>query len=196
MKAEIPEIIEKEEIRNLPIIAFDGEVVVVEQVQYVQDAVEFLSQFDVIGFDTETKPSFKKGSSNQHQVAVLQLYANRRAYLFRLNKIGLPQALADLMANPKILKVGAAVHDDIKGLKALRHFKDGGFIDIQNMAAKLEIEVRSLRKLTAMFFRHRLSKTQQLSNWESESLSEAQAIYAATDAWISYELYRKMEVLL
>lgn len=196
MKAEIPKIIEKEEIRNLPIIAFEGEIVVVEQVQYVQDAIDFLMQYDVVGFDTETKPSFKKGSSNQHQVAVLQLYADGRAYLFRLNKIGLPQNLADFLANPKILKVGAAVHDDIKGLKALTPFEDGGFVDIQSIAAKLEIEVRSLRKLTAMFFQHRLSKTQQLSNWESDTLSDSQAVYAATDAWISYELYRKMEVFL
>ncbi|MDA3911459.1 MAG: 3'-5' exonuclease domain-containing protein 2 [Bacteroidales bacterium] len=196
MKAEIPKIIEKEEIRNLPIIAFDGEIVVLDQVQYVQEAVDFLTQFDVIGFDTETKPSFKKGSSNQHKVAVLQLYADSRAYLFRLNKIGLPQNLADLLANPKILKVGAAVRDDIKGLKALTPFEDEGFIDIQNIAAKLEIEVRSLRKLTAMFFCHRLSKTQQLSNWESDTLSDSQAVYAATDAWISYELYRKMLVFL
>ncbi|MEA1875128.1 MAG: 3'-5' exonuclease [Bacteroidota bacterium] len=196
MKDGIPEIIEKEAIRKLPIVAFDGEIVVVDQVQYVQDAVDFLSQFDVIGFDTETKPSFKKGSSNQHQVAVLQLYADGRVYLFRLNKVGLPHNLTNLLADPKILKVGAAVHDDIKGLKALTSFEDGGFVDIQNLAAKLEIEVRSLRKLTAMFFRHRLSKTQQLSNWESDSLSEAQTIYAATDAWISYELYRKMEAFL
>ncbi len=196
MRADIPQIIAKEEIRNLPIIAFDGEIVIVEQGQYVQDAVDFLTQFDVIGFDTETKPSFKKGSSNQHKVAVLQLYADGRAYLFRLNKYGLPDALADLMANPNILKVGAAVRDDIKGLKALNPFKDAGFVDIQNIAAKLEIEVRSLRKLTAMFYSHRLSKTQQLSNWEIDKLSQAQAVYAATDAWISYELYRKMQAFL
>ena len=196
MKAEIPQIIEKEEIRNLPIIAFKGEIVVIDQLQSVPEAVDFLSQFDVIGFDTETKPSFKKGSSNQHQVAVLQLYAGGRAFLFRLNKIGLPEHLVNLLADPEILKVGAAVRDDIKGLKALKSFKDGGFIDIQNLAAKLEIEVRSLRKLTAMFFRHRLSKTQQLSNWESDDLSEAQSVYAATDAWISFELYRKMEAFL
>lgn len=189
MRADIPQEIEKQDIKDLPKISFDGEIVVVEDVQYVTDAVEYLRQFSILGFDTETRPSFKKGVSNQHKVALLQLYADNRAYLFRLNKIGLPESLAELLADQHVLKTGAAVHDDIKALKELTYFDEGGFVDVQNLAAELEIEVRSLRRLTAMFFKGRLSKTQQLSNWEAEKLSEAQCVYAATDAWISYKLY-------
>ena len=192
MRADLPEEIEKQDIKDLPQIFFEGEIILVEDEKYIPDAVEFLRQYAVLGFDTETRPSFKKGVSNQHKVALLQLYADNRAYLFRLNKTGLPLCLAELLADRQIIKAGAAVHDDIKGLKELCPFVEDGFIDIQNMAEKLEIEVRSLRKLTAMFFQHRLSKTQQLSNWEADQLTEAQCVYAATDAWISYKLYSEL----
>ncbi len=196
MRADIPETIDKEDIRKLPAIAFEGEIIVVEDDQAVDDAVKYLLQYDVLGFDTETRPSFKKGKTNQHQVALLQLFGGEKAFLFRLNKMQLSNALTGLLANPKVLKVGAAVHDDIKALKALNSFRDGGFVDVQNMATKLEIEVKSLRKLTAMFFHARLSKSQQLSNWEADELSESQAKYAATDAWISHELYYKLKAFM
>lgn len=189
MKLELPEVIEKEQINELPKICFDGEITLVEDPADVHDAVLYLSQSDVIGFDTETKPSFKKGKSNQHSVALLQLSSSDRVFLFRLNKIGLTPDLANLLSDNNIIKAGAAIHDDIKALKLLYPFVEGGFIDVQDQAADLGIEVRSLRKLTAMLFNRRLSKAQRLSNWEADNLTNAQALYAGTDAWISLMIY-------
>lgn len=189
MKLELPEVIEKEQINDLPKISFEGEITLIENSADVHDAVLYLRQSDVIGFDTETKPSFKKGKSNQHSVALLQLSSFDRVFLFRLNKIGLPPDLADLLSDNNIIKSGAAIHDDIKALKLLYPFVEGGFIDVQDQAADLGIEVRSLRKLTAMLFNRRLSKAQRLSNWEADNLTKAQALYAGTDAWISLMIY-------
>jgi ribonuclease D len=189
MKLELPEVIEKEQINDLPKISFEGEITLVEDSVDVRDAVLYLRQSDVIGFDTETKPSFKKGKSNQHSVALLQLSSLDRVFLFRLNKIGLTPDLADLLSDNSIIKSGAAIHDDIKALKLLYPFVEGGFIDVQDQADNLGIEVKSLRKLTAMLFNRRLSKAQRLSNWEADNLTKAQALYAGTDAWISLMIY-------
>ncbi len=192
----LPTEIEKQKISTLPLVAFDGKIIVVEDIKDVSEAVEYLKQFPVLGFDTETKPSFKKGVSNKHKVSLLQLYANNRAYLFRLNKIGLPDKIKELLSDKDIIKTGAATSDDVKGLKKLSTFTDAGFVDIQKIATKLSVKPKSLRRLTAMFFRQRLSKSQQLSNWEADQLTESQCLYAATDAWIGYKLYCEMNTFL
>jgi ribonuclease D len=187
--------IDNESISSLPKIEFEGKIIVVDNIKDVEACVEVLSGYDVIGFDTETKPSFKKGKSNQHQVSLLQLSTGDVTFLFRLNKIGLPKTLCKLLADNNIIKAGAAVHDDIKALKILNGFSDGGFVDIQKLAEELGIESISLRKLTAYFFQKRLSKNQRLSNWEVDQLSHPQAIYAATDAWISLKIYYELRKL-
>jgi ribonuclease D len=181
------ESITKEELTDLPLRWFEGEIVVVDSKGKVAEAVEFLSKETVFGFDTETKPSFKKGVMNK--VALLQLSVKNKAFLFRINRIGLPEVVCRLLANPEIVKTGVAIHDDIKGLQKWKNFKPAGFIDLQDHAKSLGITDFSLKKLAAITCGFRISKSQQLSNWEADELSEAQQVYAATDAWVSLEIF-------
>jgi ribonuclease D len=141
----------------------------------------------VIGFDTETKPSFKKGVTNK--VALLQLSTRNTAYLFRINQIGLPREIVAILADKDILKPGVAIRDDIKGLQELVNFKPSGFVELQDEAKDMGIQNFSLKKLTAIACGFRISKGQQLSNWEAAELTEAQQLYAATDAWAALVIF-------
>lgn len=181
------ESITKEELTDLPLRWFEGEIVVVDSIAQVDSAVKLLQNETIIGFDTETKPSFKRGVNNQ--VALLQLSTKSHAFLFRLNKIGLPDKIKALLANPNIIKPGVAIHDDIKILKNLSDFKPAGFVELQEHAKEMGINNFSLKKLTAIVCGFRISKGQQLSNWEADVLTESQQIYAATDAWAALEIY-------
>lgn len=181
------ESITKEELTDLPLKWFNGEIVIVDTPEKVKYAVGILGKQQVIGFDTETRPSFKKGVINK--VALLQLSTSTQAFLFRLNKIGLPAEIRDIFANPEIIKSGVAIRDDIKGLKKFKNFNPQGFIELQDFAKDLGIQNFSLKKLTAIVLGFRISKSQQLSNWEAESLTKAQQIYAATDAWTALEIF-------
>jgi ribonuclease D len=143
-----------------------------------------------LGFDTESKPSFKKGNTNH--VSLLQLATSSNAYLFRLNKTGLPETLIKVLSNPKILKVGIAIRDDIRHLMALHQFKPDGFLELQAFVKQFGIENSGLSKLTGIILNFRISKSQQLSNWENEVLTQAQQLYAATDAWAAYEIYETL----
>ncbi|MCX6256314.1 MAG: 3'-5' exonuclease domain-containing protein 2, partial [Bacteroidia bacterium] len=180
-----------DEINNLPVKSFPGQIVLIDRLHLVDDAVSYLHSQPVLGFDTETKPSFKKGYHNSNRVALLQLASMNRAYLFRINKIGLPQGLISLLSDPKIVKVGAAIHDDIKSLQKIQPFSPNGFIDIQHFVKKFGIEHASVKKLSALILNIKISKSQQLSNWETEKFTEAQEIYAATDAWVCSEIFLK-----
>lgn len=184
------ESITREELTDLPLRWFEGEIFVIDKPQQVKEVAEFLSSQQLIGFDTETRPSFKKGVVNK--VALLQLSTPEQAFLFRLNKLGLPAPIRKILANPDIVKPGVAIRDDIKGLQELCHFKPGGFIELQDVAKKNGIQSFSLKKLTAIVLGFRISKSQQLSNWESPSLSDAQQIYAATDAWTAVKIYQHL----
>jgi ribonuclease D len=184
------ESITKEELTDLPLRWFEGEIVVVDSKEKIAEAVEQLSKEPLLGFDTETKPSFKKGVINK--VALLQLSVKNKAYLFRLHKIGLPEVVCRLLANPDIIKTGVAIHDDIKGLQHWKNFKPGGFKDLQDYAKSLGINDFSLKKLAAITCGFRISKGQQLSNWEADVLTEAQQIYAATDAWAALEIFENI----
>lgn len=184
------ESITREELTDLPLRWFDGEIVVVDNEEKLERAIEFLSKQTVIGFDTETKPAFKKGVINQ--VALLQLSTKNNAFLFRLNRIGLPKEIREILANPEVIKPGVAIHDDIKALKQLEKFVPGGFVELQDYAKELGILNFSLKKLAAITCGFRISKGQQLSNWESDILTEAQQIYAATDAWAALEIFENI----
>lgn len=186
------ESITKEELTELPLKWFEGKIVVVDTKAKLKSAVEILQNELVIGFDTETKPSFKKGVNNQ--VALLQLSTRNHAFLFRLNRIGLPKEIIKLLANPNIIKPGVAIHDDIKILRNLSDFEPAGFVELQDHAKEMGIQNFSLKKLTAIACGFRISKGQQLSNWEADKLSEAQQIYAATDAWAALEIYINFSV--
>ncbi|MFA9390492.1 MAG: 3'-5' exonuclease [Prolixibacteraceae bacterium] len=179
--------ITKEELDVLPLRSFDGEIIVLNQKRGVNRAVQYLSKFPFLGFDTETKPSFKKGQINK--VALLQLSTNEKAFIFRLSQFELPKQLLKLLSNPNVIKAGAAIRDDIKTLQLNKHFEPAGFVELQDEAKQLGINNFSLKKLAGIVVGCKISKAQQLSNWEAPELSEAQLRYAATDAWISFKIY-------
>lgn len=181
-----------EDIEKLPLGAFAGEIKVIDR--YGLDflrAVIYLKSQKVLGFDTETRPVFSPGQ-HPHNVALLQLAGRKRAYLFRLNVAGMSSLLSSILSDRRITKVGAAVRDDIRGLQKHRPFKAEGFVDLQNIGWQWGIRDKSVKKLAANILGIRISKTQQLSNWEARSLSKAQQLYAATDAWVCLEMYRRL----
>ena len=184
--------IKAEELDSMPVTYFDGEVAVIDSLGADYDsAIKYLSKQKTLGFDTETKPSFV-ANSKRNQVAILQLSGMDRAYIFRLNIIGLPSTLASILSNGKIIKIGAAINDDINALCIHNKFQAKGFIDLQKIAYKWGIEEKSVRKMAAIILKTRVSKSQQLSNWEATELTEAQINYAAIDAWICRRMYLKL----
>jgi ribonuclease D len=185
-----------EEIKLLPRKEFDGEIFLIDNLNKLHKVMPLLEEEKILGFDTETRPSFKKGKNND--VALMQLATSDRAFLFRLNMIGLPQPLKDLCEDPSVLKVGLALKDDLSGLVKLNgDFNPASFIDLQDMAKELSIQNNGLKKLTAIVLNFRISKSRskRLSNWENETLTHKQVKYAATDAWVCYELYQAMKDL-
>lgn len=183
------ESITKEELTSLEMAAFPGTIHVIDQLGPAFDrAIRYLGRQKLIGFDTETRPCFSHAAPH-YNVSLLQLSGKEKAFLFRLNKIGMRKRLCRILANPQIVKVGAAVRDDIRGLQKLTDFKDAGFVDLQQIVSQWGIADKSVKKMAGIILGIRISKTQQLSNWEAEELSEAQALYAATDAWVCREMY-------
>lgn len=144
----------------------------------------------ILGFDTETKPSFKKGRKNK--VSLVQLSNNELACLIRINKIGFPQELCELLSDGDVIKVGVATHDDIRYLSHIKNFIPAGIIDLQQYVREFGIECSGLKKLAAIVLGIRISKRQQVTDWEANELTEAQKIYAATDAWVCYEIYDRL----
>nr|WP_319569645.1 3'-5' exonuclease [uncultured Draconibacterium sp.] len=181
------ESISNEELTELPLKRFEGQIFLVDSLQQVKHAIEELNGASIIGFDTETKPSFKKGVVNK--VALLQLSTKNKAFLFRINRIGLPREVVELLANENVIKPGVAIRDDIKGLQEFVSFKPGGFVELQDEAKEMGIQNFSLKKLAAIACGFRISKGQQLTNWEASELTEAQQYYAATDAWAALEIF-------
>lgn len=184
--------ITNEELMALPLYAYDGEVVCVDTLEKFRQVKDELFLEPLWGFDTETKPCFKKGASNRKNVALLQLSSREKTYIFRLSIIGLPKELCDFLSSDRFTKIGLSSRDDIKGLQKLTPFTPAGFIDLQSIAPDYGIEEKSLRKMAAIVLGFRISKAQQLSNWESETLNEKQIRYAATDSWVTRQIYVKM----
>lgn len=182
--------ISKEELRDLPMQSFEGEIIIVEFEHDLKKVLPYLRKQKVLGFDTETRPTFKKGEKNE--VALLQLSTKTTAFIFRLNKMGLPNELVSILTNPSIIKAGVAINDDLKDLKRLTDFNPAGFIEIQEKVKEFEIENFGLKKLSGLLLGFRISKAQQTSNWEAEPLTKAQIKYAATDAWVSLEIYNEL----
>lgn len=176
---------------TLPAIRFEGEVQIVDTEQRLVEACEYLAQHSVIGFDTETRPSFKAGVTNR--VALIQLSTSERCYLIRLCRMKFGRELQRLLENPDIKKVGADVAGDIRSLNQLRHIRAAGFIDLQTIAPQWGIEDKSLRKLSAIVLGKRVSKAQRLSNWEAAQFTEQQISYAATDAWVCLQILAALE---
>ena len=180
----------KDLIQWLPLAAFGGEVIVVDTPEKVEEAVAYLSKQPAVGVDTESRPSFTRGV--HYPTALLQIATEERCYLFRLAHVGMPQALADLFANPKITKVGLAFKDDIAGLRRRRDFKPANCIDLQTIVPKYGILDMGLQKIFAICFGRKISKAQQLTNWENSHLTPDQARYASTDAWATLLIYKDL----
>ena len=176
----------------MPLGSFPGEIHVIDKtgIEYIKAVTYLLSQ-KVIGFDTETRPVFQPGQQHKH-VALLQLSGKDKAYLFRTNVLGVKSLMAKIMSNPKIIKVGAATHDDVRGLQYYCKFEGKNFIDLQKIVWEWGIRDKSVKKMAAIILGVKISKTQQLSNWEAPELSAPQQMYAATDAWICREMYLKL----
>lgn len=183
--------ITSEEANKMPLKAFEGDIILVDEYKDLYEAIQYLNNYSILGFDTETRPSFKKGKVND--VALLQLAANSKTFLFRINKIGLPEEIIGLLKNPNIVKVGAAIKDDIRGLQKLNDFDANGFLELQDYVSNFGIESFSLKKLSAIVLNFRISKRQQVSNWEAETLSPGQLRYAATDAWVSLKIFERLK---
>lgn len=185
-----PATITPEEIEHYELSWFKGEIVLVDDISGFYKILPRLLRSGILGFDTETKPSFRKGRKNN--VSLIQLATEDLACLIRINKIGIPSELAGILSDPGIIKAGVAVHDDIKYLSKVKGFAPSGFIDLQKFVKDYGIESSGLKKLTAIILGFRISKRQQVTDWEAEKLSDAQLIYAATDAWVCQKIYKKL----
>ena len=183
--------IEKSLISTLPPCDITGEIIVIDRPEDVATAVDDLKQCTLIGFDTETRPSFRRGESNT--ISLLQLATDKRAYLFRLKKIGPNQLLKDLLESEEHMKVGLSVHDDFHSLNRWMPCRPKNFIELQKYVKAFGIEEMSLQKIYAIVFNQKISKRQQLSNWEAEELTPAQQQYAAIDAWACRDIYYKLK---
>jgi ribonuclease D len=190
MIRQFDESVTDEDLKKLPVVQFEGSVKLIDSIQKFRQALSEISRCKILGFDTETRPSFKKGT--RHKVSLLQLADDRNAWLFRLNMIGLPPELTALLASPDIIKVGVAVHDDIKALRHLEPFEPGGFVDLQTVVAAHGIKQLGLKKLSAIILGFSISKSQQTSNWEAPGLTLPQQVYAATDAWVCRRIYMQL----
>ena len=183
--------IEKNEISIMPTAAFEGRIITIDTPQAVDQAILALSKESHVGIDTETRPSFRKGV--QHDVSLIQLSTLDTCFLIRLNRTGMPASLIAFLENKDIAKIGLSLHDDYQGLCKRRKFKAGNFIDLQKEVGKYGIEEMSLQKIFAIMFSQRISKSQQLSNWENDVLTDKQKLYAATDAWACLKIYNELK---
>lgn len=174
----------------MPVAQFKGNIVLVNTPEDAEQAVAKLSSSSVIGFDTETRPSFKKGKS--HKIALMQLAIDNTVFLFRLNLIGIPDSLIDLLINDKIKKIGLSLKDDFSVIRRSTPIHPEGFIELQTFVKKYGIEDTGLQRIYAILFNEKISKRQRLSNWEAKSLTESQQHYAALDAWACLKIYNEL----
>lgn len=184
---------DKQAISALPRVLFEGRVIVVQSEGEADKAVDYLLSFPLVGVDTETRPSFKKGHTNK--VALLQVSTLDTCFLFRLNRIGLPESVRRLLQDKQTLKVGLSLRDDLQSLHKRENFTPEGFLELQNYVRAFGIEDQSLQKLYANVFGEKITKSQRLTNWEADVLSDGQKLYAATDAWACIKLYNELNRL-
>lgn len=184
--------IDKDELKKLPLRSFTGEIHLIDSMADLRKYMPVLMKEEMLGFDTETRPNFKKG--RQNRISLVQLSTNFHAFLFRIAPLGLPDQLIRLFEDPDIRKIGAALRDDILDMQKVKPFTPENFLDLQKYVGAFGIESKGLNKMTAIVLGFRISKAQQVSNWEADPLTEAQMRYAATDAWVSYRIYRELNI--
>lgn len=185
--------ITKEEIAALPGFVFDGPVIVIDEPQQVEETVCLLLKQKYLGFDTETRPSFRKGES--HPVGLLQLATPEKVFLFRLNRCGFGLPLQRLLSDTDVMKIGVGIRDDLRSLNKIVPFSPHSFVDLQEYVSRFGIEEKSFSKLMAIIFGYKISKRQRTTNWEVPVLTEAQIRYAATDAWGALYMYQRLALL-
>lgn len=179
---------------KLPRYAYKGKIVVVQSASEAERAVTVLQRSPILGIDTETRPAFRKGE--MHKVALLQVANEEVCFLFRMNELGFLPCMAQLLADPDVLKVGLSLKDDFRMLRLRdESFTPAGYIDLQDYVKEMGIEDMSLQKLYANVFAHRISKSARLSNWEADVLTDSQKVYAATDAVTCIQLYKELSTL-
>lgn len=191
IQQEYTHTIKKEDIALLPTEEFTGRIIVIDTKADTEKAVAYLNQFDAVGFDTETRPSFKKGQ--RYKISLMQISTDEACFLFRLNRINIPEALEEFLANTNVLKIGLSLRDDFGAIRKRTEIKPMNFVDLQNFVKSYGIEDASLQKIYAIVFQKKISKGQRLTNWEADVLTEAQKKYAALDAWACLKLYNHLK---
>lgn len=189
----LKETIDKEKIKELPKVFFPGEIQLIDNEIEANKAVNYLSSQSLLGIDSETRPTFSKGQS--HKVALLQISTDDCCFLFRLNRIGLLPSLTKLLESTSVVKIGLSLKDDFLMLHKRAIFKQQAYVELQDYVNEFGIKDKSLQKIYAILFNKKISKTQRLSNWEADTLSEAQQQYAAIDAWACLKIYKLLQEL-
>lgn len=190
-RAYLSKTISHDEINALPLKAFVGEILLITKATQLSEVFAEIQKHPVVGFDTETRPAFVKGQV--FNVALLQLAIPGKVFLIRLTLTKLTKEIVHFFENENIIKAGVGIRDDIKTLHRLEKFTPAGFAELSTMARETGLEVESVKKLTALLLGFRISKGAQTSNWEAERLNEKQLVYAATDAWVCLEIYKKLK---
>ena len=185
--------IEKSEVAQMPNTLFSGRIITIDTPDDAEKAVLALSRENIVGIDTETRPSFRKGV--HYNVSLLQISTLETCFLFRLNRIGMPKPLIELLENNGITKVGLSLHDDYQALNKRKRFTPASFLDLQKYVTRFGIEEKGLQKMYAIVFGERISKSQQLTNWDADVLTDKQKLYAATDAWACLRIYHHLKNL-
>ncbi len=182
--------IRKEEVAELELIQYEGPIRLIDSIEVFEQEIDQILGNTILGFDTETRPSFKKGKV--YPTSLIQLSNQNRAWLLRVSRIGTPKKLLELLSDENIIKVGLGLNDDLRRLRSDFQFEPAGFLDLQQYVTAFHIEEKGLKKLSGIVLGRRISKSQQVSNWDADLLTEAQLRYAATDAWICLEIYNAL----
>lgn len=183
--------ISKEEVNGMDVESFKGRIYIVNNVTEANRVLDIVLKCDAVGLDTETRPSFKKGKT--HNVSLLQIATDDVCWLFRLNSIGYPESLARFFENEKVVKIGLSLKDDFRSLHRSIGFEPKSYVELQNVISDYGIEEKSLQKIYAILFGKKISKSQRLSNWDADELTDRQQAYAALDAWSCLKIYNKLE---
>ncbi|MDN4166920.1 3'-5' exonuclease [Cytophagales bacterium LB-30] len=186
-----PKSITKEEINQLPIGHYEGEIVMVETADALAEASKELMEFPYLGFDTETRPAFRKG--DYYPISLIQIASPEKVYLVRNQLSGFHPLLNRLFSSDRTLKIGVGLHDELKELNKMYAFRPQGFVDLNKLMGEIGVQNIGVRNMAAIFLNFRISKGQQTTNWEREELTDKQKIYAATDAWVCLEIYQKLK---
>jgi ribonuclease D len=182
--------ISKEEVALLELIQFEGPIHLIDTMEAFEQEMPHIASQSVLGFDTETRPSFKKGK--MYPTSLIQLSTLDTAWILRVNRMGYPKDLLKMLSEEVPLKIGLGLLDDMRKMRADYSFDPGGFLDLQQYAEAFRIDEKGLKKMSAIVLGRRISKSQQVSNWDADLLTEAQLRYAATDAWICLKIYNRL----